>query len=253
MKKGHKLTEFIQTHWLWAYVVAMLAIPGIVNWFMYLAIPTRLDLTAPTWLTFWGSYLGGAIGCMPALAALYDNREEARRQHEESEKSRRLSAMPVMVCEDNSTTFSLDRIDSLSIFSGVILLNTAGFHNAFRTYDPSKYKKKLEQIDDSYSGIFYFDFHNIGAGPALNVSFSCLNVPQHDTIPLMSIGPNERKSLLVCVQIPPEADENYQVQYNIGITFHDIFGNHYVQIQPLICRKDQHGLGNISIPELVME
>lgn len=72
MKKlNHRLTKFIQNHWFGFYVVVMLAIPGIVNFLMNLAIPTLPELTAPTWLGFWGSYLGGAIGCLPALAA-YD-------------------------------------------------------------------------------------------------------------------------------------------------------------------------------------
>ena len=99
MKKlNHRLTKFIQNHWFGFYVVVMLAIPGIVNFLMNLAIPTLPDLNAPSWLGFWGSYLGGAIGCLPALAALYDNRREARRQHEESERSRRLAVMPVFDC-----------------------------------------------------------------------------------------------------------------------------------------------------------
>ncbi len=254
MKKGHKLTEFIQAHWLWAYVVAMLAIPGIVDGFMYLAIPTRPDLTAPTWLTFWGSYLGGAIGCMPALAALYDNREETRRQHEESEKNRRLAAMPVIVCEDRSSTFRAARLDEFFNLSALVLLDSdKGFHDNFSADEPAKYTEKVKQLDSSYSRFIYLDFHNIGTGPALNVSFACLNTSQRSTISLMSIGTNERRALLVCVQIPPEADEHYQVQYNIGITFHDIFGNHYAQVQPLICLKNQHALDSISVPELLTE
>ena len=252
MKKGHKLTEFIQAHWLWAYVVAMLAIPGIVDGFMYLAIPTRPDLTAPTWLTFWGSYLGGAIGCMPALAALYDNREEARRQHEESEKSRRLSAMPVMACEDNSHSFSFSRMDSLSKLSALVLLDSStGLHDGFNHPDPNKYREILKQIDTSYSGLMFFEFHNIGAGPALNVSLACSNVPQQRPLLLKSIGANETRSLLLCVQIPPKAGDNYRFRYNIEITFSDIFGNQYVQVQPLICQKELHSLSDISLPELV--
>lgn len=66
-------------HWIILYVVAILLVACAVNGLMYLAVPTLPDLNAPTWLTFWGSYLGGAIGCLPALAALYDNRREARR------------------------------------------------------------------------------------------------------------------------------------------------------------------------------
>ena len=252
MKKGHKLTEFIQAHWLWAYVVAMLLIPGIVDGFMYLAIPTRLDLTAPTWLTFWGSYLGGAIGCMPALAALYDNREEARRQHEESEKSRRLAAMPVFSCENSSITYSFDQIASFPTFSGAILLDTEkGFHDGFRFSSAKKYEEKIKQLDASYSKTIFFVFQNIGAGPALNVSLTCSNAKKEKPVLLKSIGANETSSLLLYIKVPPKADDSYQSQYDIEITFSDIFGNYYMQIQPLICAKAHHTLGNISLPELV--
>ena len=84
--------------WIFLYILGILLLAAIVNALMGLSIPTDASLNAPTWLGFWGSYLGGAIGCLPALAALYDNRREARRQHEESEKSRRLAAMPVFDC-----------------------------------------------------------------------------------------------------------------------------------------------------------
>lgn len=51
--------------WLILYVLAILVVAGVIDLFMYLAIPTAPGLNAPTWLTFWGSYLGGAIGCLP--------------------------------------------------------------------------------------------------------------------------------------------------------------------------------------------
>ena len=238
--------------WILLYVVVILLVAGAVNVLMYLAVPTLPVLDAKTWLGFWGSYLGGAIGCLPALAALYDNRREARRQHEESEKSRRLSAMPVISCENNASSFSLEQVDSLLNLSGMILLDmTSGFHNFFSPADPTDYAEHLKQIDDSYSGIIFIDFQNIGLGPALNVSISCSNSPQRKPLLMKSIGANETRSLLLCVQIPDEADNNYLVRYDIEIKFSDIFGNQYVQVQPLMCRKDQHALAHISIPKLV--
>lgn len=240
--------------WILGYVAVILVIAGAINFAMGFSIPTNASLNGPTWLGFWGSYLGGAIGCIPALAALYDNRLEARRQHEESEKSRRLAALPVIACEDSSSAFQAAQLDEFFKLSALVLLDSdKGLHDSFSADHPSKYAEKLKQLDSSYSWIIYFDFHNIGAGPALNVSLACLNIPQHGTIPLASIGPNESKALLVCVQIPPEADDHYQVQYNIGITFNDIFGNHYAQVQPLVCRKNQHGLDSISVPEFITE
>lgn len=239
-------------HWIILYVVAILLVACAVNGLMYLAVPTLPDLNAPTWLTFWGSYLGGAIGCLPALAALYDNRREAHRQHEESEKSRRLAAMPVIACEDHSTSFSLGRVDSLLTLTGMVLLDSvAGLHDIFTAANPKEYVENLHKIDVSYSGQFFFEFHNIGSGPALNVSFSCSNTQQKSPLLLKSIGSNEITSLLVCVQIPPEADNSYRVQYNVEITFSDIFGNHYIQIQPLTCSKSEHDLLDISIPVLI--
>ena len=238
--------------WILGYVAAILAIAGAINFAMGFSIPTSASLNGPTWLGFWGSYLGGAIGCLPALAALYDNRREARRQHEESEKSRRLSALPVIGCEDSFSRFYVVHPDAFLDLSSMVRLNQAeGLHKAFSSYDPTEYAEKISQLDPSYSGFIYLTFHNIGHGPALNVTVACLNVSQESTIPLNSIGSNEKKSMMLAVQIPPEADEHYQAQYHIGISFSDIFGNHYVQTQPLFCRKTEHALGNTSVPELL--
>ena len=53
-------------HWIILYVVVILLVACAVNGLMYLAVPTSPGLTAPSWLDFWGGYLGGAIGCVPA-------------------------------------------------------------------------------------------------------------------------------------------------------------------------------------------
>lgn len=240
--------------WILLYVVAILFVAGTVNVLMYLAVPTLPDLNAPSWLGFWGSYLGGAIGCLPALAALYDNRREARRQHEESEKSRRLAALPVIACEDSFVRLYAAQLDAFFDLSGMVLLNQdKGLHEAFSSHNPLEYAEKANQLDASYDGFIYLNFHNIGHGPALNVSVACLNASEHGTIPLNSIGSTESKALMLAIQIPPDADEHYQVQYNIGIFFNDIFGNRYVQVQPLFCQKTKHSLKKISVPELIKE
>ena len=238
--------------WILGYAAVILVIAVVINVAMGFSIPTNAGLTAPTWLGFWGSYLGGAIGCIPALLALYDNRREARRQHEESEKSRRLAAMPVIACESNFTRLYATQLDAFFDVAGMALLNqTEGLHESFSTFDPRKYAEKAKQLDASYSSFICITFHNIGHGPALNISVTCLNISQKGTISLKSMGATERKTLMLALQIPPEADEHYQVQYDIGITFNDIFGNHYAQVQPLLCRKSQHALSDISIPTLV--
>lgn len=254
MKKiNHCLSKFIQDHWIVAYFLAILFLAVVINFGMQIpVISFNPSLDAPMWLGFWGSYLGGAIGCLPALAALYDNRREARRQHEESETSRRLAAMPVIACEDSSSAFQAAMLDEFLKLSALVLLDSnKGLHDSFSADRPTQYAEKLKQLDRSYSWIIYLDFQNIGEGPALNVSLACLNVPQPGVISLASIGSNEHKAILVCLQMPSETDEYSQLQYDIGITFNDIFGNHYLQVQPLFCRKTQRALGNISVPELI--
>lgn len=175
-------------------------------------------------------------------------------QHEESEKSRRLAAMPVIACEDSFVRLYAAQLDAFFDLSGMVLLNQdKGLHEAFSSHDPLEYAEKANQLDASYSGFICLTFHNIGHGPALNVSVACLNASERGTIPLNSIGSNESKALMLAVQIPPDADEHYQVQYNIGIFFNDTFGNRYMQVQPLSCQKTKHSLKKISVPELIKE
>ncbi len=254
MKKDkQKLTKFIQKHWIAAYFCAALIIAVVVNIGMRLPIVSfNTSLKSDTWLTFWGSYLGGAIGCLPALAALYDNREEARRQHEENKESHRLAVIPVISCEICNIPYSLEEMTSSPTFFGAIFLDISeGFHDAFRPSNASGYKEKLKQYKNFHSNDVLFTFKNIGTGPALNVAVSCLGTPQNKSTLLKSIGSNETTSFRLYIQIPSEADDNYRVQYDIEITFSDIFGNYYVQVQPLICTKDTCGLGNISRIELI--
>lgn len=143
--------------WLILYVLAILLVAGAINLFMYFAIPTSPDLNAPTWLTFWGSYLGGAIGCLPALAALYDNRREARKQHAENEKSRRLAVMPVFDCRIRYVSTKYAKNNSSNFF----LVDSDG---VLREAD--------ENGDDWLKFDFcqecnYIDLCNCGLGPAL--------------------------------------------------------------------------------------
>lgn len=213
MKKGHKLTEFIQAHWLWAYVVAMLAIPGIVDGFMYLAIPTRPDLTAPTWLTFWGSYLGGAIGCMPALAALYDNREEARRQHEENEKSRRLSVMPVFDCRIRYISTEKAKKHYLKFF----LIDYNGI-------------LQIGDFDDwlelnCYEHCHYMDLCNCGLGPALQAKL-CFQDHRVDLFNLKNGYTSHYIFLFSSKYLLPSENER---TIHMTVECQDIYGNHYEQ------------------------
>lgn len=234
---------------IFLYIVAILLLAGAVYLFMHLAIPTLPNLNASTWLGFWGSYLGGAIGCLPALAALYDNREEARRQHEETKTDRRLEIMPVFSCKTN--VLSRDHIENISIqsLSGLLFLNpTEGFCDTFLSGSFVDYVRKMNAADSSYLFIS-LELTNIGFGPALNVFLSSTITSSHRIIPINSIGANDNRTLIVGLNIPPNASNEQLFKYNISISFTDVFGNAYSQDQPLVIKKGAYFFSEISFPK----
>ena len=216
---------------------------------MKVPIPSlNRSLSASDWLGFWGGYLGGALGCLPALAALFDNRREADRQHVESEKSRRLSALPVFSCDGNSLSFVSGQPETVTTLSGLIFLSQdAGFHGQFSSWNPEEYAEKVLEADENYLCLF-FELRNIGAGPALNVSLACA---PSSPIPMKSIGIGEKSTVILAVYIPPDADQSYLYTYKIQISFTDIFGNQYLQCQPFNVRKAEYAFSEISTPELI--
>lgn len=150
-KKGKLLLLFL------CYILAIVGIAASINALMGVSIPTTPTLNAPTWLTFWGSYLGGAIGCLPALAALYVNREEARKQHAENEKSRRLAVMPVFDCRIRYVSTEYAKNNSSSFF----------------LVDPDGVLREADENGDDWlkfdisQECNYIDLCNCGLGPAL--------------------------------------------------------------------------------------
>lgn len=236
--------------WILGYVAAILAIAVVINIAMGFSIPTNASLNGPTWLGFWGSYLGGAIGCVPALLALYDNRREARRQHEESEKSRRLAAMPVFDCKSNYSSFLFGEDKQFAEISCIIFLDeSAGLHGQAFYNNPKDCLNDALELDDSFSRTF-LEFRNIGSGPALNLSLFCKNVATSEKKPLNTLGVGDACTIVLCVHIPPEADDDYITQYNVEIEFSDIFGNRYTQMQLIKCKKEKFSIPSISVPEL---
>lgn len=157
MKKiKQKLTKFIQKHWVAAYFSAALIIAVVVNIGMSLPITSfNAFLEAETWLTFWGSYLGGAIGCLPAIASYRHSIDESDRQHKEAEESRRLAVMPVFDCRIRYVSTEYAKDD----FSKYLLIN---FNGILREGD---FDDWLEL--DCYQKCNYIDLCNCGLGPAL--------------------------------------------------------------------------------------
>ena len=160
--------------WICLYILAIIGIAGLINLLMSPSIPSISSIDAPTWLTFWGSYLGGAIGCLPAIAALQHSRREARRQHLENEKNHKLSALPVFACTLNSFSFMNGQVESLTTLSGIIHLSQEhGLYGQFCSWKPIEYMEHVLSSDENEHSTF-FELRNIGAGPALNVSLAPL-------------------------------------------------------------------------------
>ncbi len=213
-------------HWIILYVVAILLVACAVNGLMYLAVPTLPDLNAPTWLGFWGSYLGGAIGCLPALAALYDNRLEARRQHEESEKSRRLAAMPAFDC----------RIRHVSRFYAKDSADQWFFIGPSGDLHEDSWDEWLEF--DNYPNCNYIELRNCGRGPALQAKLLFNDYP----VDLFHIKNGESAYYIL--------DPSYEYFESLGnestvcftIKSQDIYGNLYSQellFKVLLCFEDK--------------
>ena len=246
---NQKITKLLKKHWLAGYAVIILIFAFALNFSMEIPITSfNRSLGADNWLVFWGSYLGGALGCIPALAALLDNRREADRQHEESEKSRRLSTLPVFSCAGNPLSFVSGQPESVTTLSGLIFLSQEqGLHGQFSSWKPEEYAKSVLAADKNHVCLI-FELRNIGAGPALNVSLTCA---PSGPIPVQSIGAGEKSTLILGVHVPPDADQSYLHTYTIQISFSDVFGNRYVQLQPLKVQKTAYTLAEISTPELI--
>ena len=232
--------------WIFSYVLAIVSIALAINLLMSPSIPSISSIDAPTWLTFWGSYLGGAIGCLPAIAALQHSRQEARRQHLENEKNRRLSALPVFAGTLDSPALVIGEVEHLATLSGMIHLSQErGFYEPFRSCNPKVYTEQILSADKNVYGTF-FELRNIGAGPALNVSLACASSAP---VPIQSFGIGEKSTLTFLIHIPPDANEDYEARYPIQIRFSDVFGNRYLQVQPLLVRKSKQALAEISTPK----
>lgn len=207
------------THWLWKYVAAILLFAAAVNGAMYLPIPTLSTLTSGDWLGFWGGYLGGAIGCIPAIAALLHSQAEAKRLHEETAEAQRCSVLPIFsvstdarFSDDNLTKDSccvaLNPDGTANVKTSVTYLDTRIFLNQHLSNDFMRYNCQLQ---------------NVGLGPALNLELyvKLKSKPNQSRVIFNTYGTGEAVHFLLCV--PKKATSNIQVLYS------DIFGNRYSQ------------------------
>ena len=232
--------------WIFSYVLAIVSIALAINLLMSPSIPSISSIDAPTWLTFWGSYLGGAIGCLPAIAALHHSRQEARRQHEEflqqqkeAEKDRHFSHLPMLDCTvshippENISLLQLDEIKA--IFD--IHTDIPGYY--WRNVE----SETLQQIlENGLSEIFLFQIENVGLGPTLSTK---LQLFSSFTIGTIQAG----KSFPLLVVLRHPVPDNLTVMFS----FFDMLGWQYQQIKTFEWKSEKVFQEPISNPDIISQ
>lgn len=230
------------THWLWKYVAAILLFAAAVNGAMYLPIPTLSTLTSGDWLGFWGSYLGGAIGCIPAIAALLHSQAEAKRLHEETAETHRLSIMPAFSVEMNLR-------HNFDAYTVCVALNPDGT----LTVKSTDAAITARMFADTHGGTdkdyvcHNCELQNIGLGPALGLKLtlkSGLN-EQAKRLIFDSYGAGKVVHILLC--LPKRTSST------VVLTYSDFLGNEYSQSFSLAYTKsdDRYTVLPVSAPTLI--
>lgn len=197
-----------------------LAIPAIVNGFFVdpiVSIETGRDLGNQEWLSFWGSYIGAVMGCVPAFLALEHSRKQSKQQHMESEQmhrealeARRCSVIPVV----DLTVSPIEAWPSEEDLKHYWFVFTAdeGVANlmSVRKFDSTQYAKKPEMFYEFY-------VRNIGLGPALDASIFCDGVE--------CFGGDV--SLTLDVKMIILIDTSQMPQMTFSIKYKDVFSNLY--------------------------
>ncbi len=232
---NQKITKLIQKHWLFSYIIIATIFAFVVNIAMNAPIDSfNPSLGANDWLGFWGSYLGGVLACIPALAALIENRREAKQQHEEFqkqlqelEKDRHFSKLPVLNVQATRYTLCHDVPSLLPTVKCVFELNSDGqliscSKNSveYMTFvKPAQWKK-----------YYFLDIKNIGFGPAIDTAMYSPDGPPSE-IGSFAFGTSETDfTCIVSFENSLSIDDvgNY-IEHRIDFTFHDILGWKYTQ------------------------
>jgi len=219
-------------NWLWLYVTGVISFAFLVNIAMYIPIPTLETLDAPDWLSFWGGYLGGVLGCIPAFAALKESQRQAKKQHEENQTDRRLQVMPVFNCR--IFTASYGHVKKLTT-SGYFILDS---DFVLREPDYDEYPEK-----ERYDYVNYVEICNCGLGPALGVKLSCNGIP----VDLFHFKHNDTFQYLLepswnLLHKCKSTAKPSTLEFNFVYT--DVFGNEYSQSHtfPYYLNNDINGL-----------
>ena len=226
-------------HWIFLYVAAILLVACAVNGLMYLAIPTLPDLNAPTWLGFWGSYLGGAIGCIPAFLALQHSLRQSEIQRKDIEKDRHLANLPVL---DNQI-LHIKKLSDVSRI-GFSSINTI----LVSSEDPKGYSINdatvgilREILEANSTDVLLLQVKNIGHGPALSV---LLHFETTSEFPLGTLAEGETLNLILSLVRRPDST------YPLKFSFRDMLDWKHSQYHQVYIGLDLALVSPISAPVL---
>ena len=244
MKKFNEdLTKFIQKHWIESYFCAALMLAVVVNIGMNLPIASlNASLEAPTWLGFWGSYLGGAIGCLPAIAAYRRSIDESKRQIEKEEANRRLSVRPIL----NLSSTPLER--SFHALPHIFFSTAEGFKPMSSQLSTSI---DIALHDSPQKGI-KICIKNLGFGHALNVKLSYFGTVHY--LGTIEQGSSTDQLFYLSnfkIHAWEKPSQLTAITFSIFLTYEDVFCNEYKQTINLILFSDEYSVVSDIKPVLI--
>ena len=223
-------------NWNWKIILMIVVIllllilipPIIVNYGISNCITVSGDTTDLPWIGFWGSYLGGLLGSIAALIALFETRRQSRLQQLENDENRRLSVMPAL-------ELSCRPLGSSEIVKGFFIFNPDEPDKSFVEQTKEGYytfSSKQEAI---------LSFTNIGLGPAFN-----LNISYNENMPVKIGGLKAGQTneyALKCFFTPGK-----DASFIFYVSFSDILGNTYKQSHTMIVSKNELFFSAASTP-----
>ncbi len=218
-------------------LLILFAIPSIANMvFIRWEINTAEDLGNVEWLGFWGSYLGGVVGCAAALIALFITFKQQEQHHIDMCETDRLRMLP-------SINFSVIPIRSqLSEALTTIILQKP----KQVTYIIHSEKETMDSCVRKYGeGRRYYmaELKNIGVGPAFGIKIYIeSSVENKECAEIGNVGVGDSTTALVFF----EDDWSF----NLRIEFEDVFKNKYWQSVKVECHGDE--LNSIDYPSSPM-
>lgn len=195
-----------------ATIAFAILLPKIVNCrFINGNYVTGADLTNKEWLGFWGSYLGGLLGSIAALVALFLTIHQQEKHHADAEESNRCLIMPAVICSLASKEACEDHTFSF------LMISKNGDVTSYTTTTKERFKNFKKDL--SCESFFYFVVKNIGLGPAFNVNLYVNDFQTSHSVHIGGLSSNGEKAYVISFE--------QSQSYRLYLRFQDAFENTY--------------------------